>query len=166
MLQASEEISLSDLNTEFGGGNKLSDYYRGGGLVADYSTNSGIPPSGEISLSDFYGASNSADFSGSGSNQYGTHYAYSDLSEGSLTPGVFDNETITRVSWAGDEGNESFRVKFLSTSLSSNFFTKVVFRGTTFYTSAASYSNGQWSWVPNPAFAFEEGGSFDMTIHK
>lgn len=59
-LQASGSISLSDIRGEFGGStpDTLSEYYRGGGLVPDTATNAGIPTSGSIALSDFYGAAN------------------------------------------------------------------------------------------------------------
>lgn len=56
-LQTSGPISLGDIATEFGGAapHSLSEYYRGGGLVPDTAANAGIPTSGPISLSDFYG---------------------------------------------------------------------------------------------------------------
>jgi hypothetical protein len=51
-------ISLTDIQTEFGGTNpvSLSEYYKGGTyvLATDYAPN--VPSSGTISLSDFYGA--------------------------------------------------------------------------------------------------------------
>lgn len=51
-------ISLTDIQTEFGGTNpvSLSEYYKGGAyvLTTDYAPN--VPTSGAISLSDFYGA--------------------------------------------------------------------------------------------------------------
>jgi hypothetical protein len=51
-------ISLTDIQTEFGGTNpvSLSEYYKGGAyvLTTDYAPN--VPTSGVISLSDFYGA--------------------------------------------------------------------------------------------------------------
>jgi len=51
-------ISLTDIQTEFGGANpiSLSEYYKGGAyvLTTDYAPN--VPTSGVISLSDFYGA--------------------------------------------------------------------------------------------------------------
>ena len=57
-LQSSGVISLSDLQTEFGGTNpiSMSEYYRGGSYVTD--NNTGVPTSGTISLSNFYGAVN------------------------------------------------------------------------------------------------------------
>lgn len=57
-LQVSGAISILDIATEFGGSapHSLSEYYRGGGLVPDTPTNSGVPTSGAISLANFYGA--------------------------------------------------------------------------------------------------------------
>lgn len=57
-LQTSGAITLTDIQTEFGGSapTSLSEYYRGGTYVGDISLNSGIPTSGAISLTDFYGA--------------------------------------------------------------------------------------------------------------
>lgn len=57
-LQSSGTISLSDIQTEFDGVNpiSLSEYYRNGSYVT--SNNTGVPTSGTIALSDFYGAEN------------------------------------------------------------------------------------------------------------
>jgi hypothetical protein len=49
-LQTSGAISLSDIQSEFGGSNPIS-------LSEYYGAASGIPTSGAISLSNFYGAS-------------------------------------------------------------------------------------------------------------
>lgn len=49
-------ISLSTLNTEFGGGYALSSYYRGGTYVPNTPQNAAIPTTGQISLGNFYGA--------------------------------------------------------------------------------------------------------------
>ena len=56
-LQTSGAISLQDIQNEFGGSHpiSLSEYYRGGGEVGSSNTN--VPTSGQISLSQFYGAS-------------------------------------------------------------------------------------------------------------
>lgn len=58
-LQTSGAISLSDIQTEFGGSNpiSLSEYYAGGSYVPSGTsgTNGAVPTSGAISLSDFYG---------------------------------------------------------------------------------------------------------------
>jgi hypothetical protein len=55
-LPSSGTITLAQIQTEFGGVNPigLSEYYRGGGLTTP--NNTGVPTSGAISLSNFYGA--------------------------------------------------------------------------------------------------------------
>ena len=62
-IQVSGAISLSDIQTEFGGANpiSLSEYYRNGTYVPPGAT--AIPESGAIDLSDFYGADNQFAFS-------------------------------------------------------------------------------------------------------
>lgn len=91
-LQSSGTITLAQIQTEFGGSNpiSLSEYYRGGSLVPDTATNSGIPTSGAIALNDFYGAA-------AGSNDLtitignsGSVYGYIDGTYGSV-----DNDTLT-----------------------------------------------------------------------
>ena len=62
-LPTSGQISLDDLRVEFGGpttNNRLSLYYAGAGLVpaGTVGVNGPVPSSGQISLSDFYGTSN------------------------------------------------------------------------------------------------------------
>lgn len=56
-IQGSGQITINDIITEFGGTSphSLSEYYRGGSLVPDASSNSSVPTSGQIELSDFYG---------------------------------------------------------------------------------------------------------------
>jgi hypothetical protein len=56
-LQSSGTIKISELATEFNDltPNSLSEFYRAGGKVPDIAANSGVPTSGAISLSDFYG---------------------------------------------------------------------------------------------------------------
>jgi hypothetical protein len=58
-LPITGKITLGDIRDEFGGSNpvKLSDYYKGGGLVPDIFNNESVPTSGTIKISDFYGAS-------------------------------------------------------------------------------------------------------------
>lgn len=59
-LPSSGAISINSLVGEYGGSapHSLSEYYRGGGLVANHANNSSVPTSGTISLSNFYGQSN------------------------------------------------------------------------------------------------------------
>ena len=55
-------ISINSLVGEYGGSgsHSLSEYYRAGSFVANHSNNSSVPTSGTISLSNFYGQSNTA----------------------------------------------------------------------------------------------------------
>ena len=55
-----QAISMTTLNTEFGGGFALSSYYRGGAFVPNTPTNAAIPTSGTIALGNFYGSANRA----------------------------------------------------------------------------------------------------------
>lgn len=61
-LPSSGALSLSDIQTEFGGSNPISlnEYYAGGGLVPSGTTgtNGAVPSSGAISINNFYGTSN------------------------------------------------------------------------------------------------------------
>ena len=49
-------LAISDIHAEFGGNRKLSNYYRGGGLVPNVSKNYSISTGGRIANSMFYGA--------------------------------------------------------------------------------------------------------------
>lgn len=55
-LPASGSISLSQIIAEFGGGSKITDFYRGGALVPNTAQNANIPTSGQIAFTQFYGA--------------------------------------------------------------------------------------------------------------
>ena len=59
-LPNSGRLGLSNIQSEFGGGNpaNISEYYRGGRYVPNASTNNSIPTGGKIDISDFYGTSN------------------------------------------------------------------------------------------------------------
>lgn len=128
-LQTTGPISIDDLRNEFAGGTNsiLSNYYRGVNFVPDTSTNSGIPTSGEIKLSDFYGGSNLVDVS------YTQHRPFYSLSE-------FNACNITNIS--------------VVYQISSIFnFTQTIYSDSSGINTAPSgwYSNGtgvrQWSGV-------------------
>lgn len=55
-LPASGQIALSQIIAEFGGGTKLTDFYKGGLYVPNTAQNAAVPTSGEIKNTDFYGA--------------------------------------------------------------------------------------------------------------
>ena len=85
-LQSSGAISLSDIQTEFGGTNpiSMSEYYRGGAYVTD--NNTGVPTSGTIDIGDFYGAVNQFSYTFSSSTQE-----------------VDLNSTLTTAGWNGSD---------------------------------------------------------------
>lgn len=58
-LPTSGTITLLEIQTEFGAptGTGLLSFYRGGTYVPNTTANSGVPTSGTISVTDFYGAS-------------------------------------------------------------------------------------------------------------
>ena len=60
------DLQFSEIQTEFGGSNPIgiSEYYSGGSNVGANTGN--IPASGEIQLSDFYGAANYVAISATG----------------------------------------------------------------------------------------------------
>lgn len=62
-ITSSGAISLSNIQSEFGGVNpiSLSEYYRNGAYIPSGATS--VPTSGAIGISDFYGTSNSYGFS-------------------------------------------------------------------------------------------------------
>lgn len=63
-IPASGQISLTTIQTEYGGSNpiSLSEYYRGGTYVPNSTTTATIPTSGAISVSNFYSTSNTQEF--------------------------------------------------------------------------------------------------------
>ena len=59
-LPSSGPITMANIQSEFGGVNPISltEYYRGGSYVAASAPTVGIPASGAIKMTDFYGKSN------------------------------------------------------------------------------------------------------------
>lgn len=81
-LQTSGAISLSQVQTEFGGANpiSMSEYYAGGANVPGSTSgvNGAVPESGTISMSKFFGTSDVA-FSPSGGTSAGAPQSLSDF---------------------------------------------------------------------------------------
>lgn len=145
-LQASGPISLSDIQTEFGGTNpiSLSEYYAGGVYVP--SGTGSIPSSGTISLSDFYGTSaalvvtvTEAAFDGGGFECKGfslqNTYRVSDSSSpsthsafGSRTPTTVNGVTIRALYERYDKSVYQFEV-CLGGTRPKDFFTSINVQG-------------------------------------
>lgn len=104
-IVGSGTVALSDIQTEFGGSNpiSLSEYYRGGAYTT--ANNTGVPTSGEISISDFYGAV--ADVSGT--QEYTTAGSYN-----WTVPAGVTSVTVTTTGGAGGgaSGYYTYNSKF------------------------------------------------------
>jgi len=91
-LQTSGAISLSQIQTEFGGANPIamSEYYAGGANVPSSTSgvNGAVPASGTISMSKFFGTSD-VSFSPNGGTSAGTAVALSN------TGNLYASVTIT-----------------------------------------------------------------------
>ena len=61
-IVASGTISINSLVGEYGGSapHAMNEYYKGGSLVSNHSNNANVPTSSTISLSNFYGQSNTS----------------------------------------------------------------------------------------------------------
>jgi hypothetical protein len=102
-IKSSGPLGLdADIANEFGGGrpHSLSEYYRGGGLVPPAaSANPGVPTSGQISISDFYGARNA------------TIISYQLIGGGGHGGfGLFNGDLVGSGSRNGDGGASQFRI--------------------------------------------------------
>lgn len=166
-LQASGAISIADLKDMFGGGlsNSLNQYYRGGGIVPDKAENIGIPTTGILSLSDFYGQG-PARFSGIAAYSVPTSTARPDGLNGTMSPGSLNGENITQASWSGDSGNIRFSITFENTALPVDFFDSIYFRGYVFNTSSVDiFNNGTWTWEPASGSNLQYGGAYNIDIY-
>lgn len=99
-LQSSGAISLSQIQTEFGGANPIgmSEYYAGGANVPGSTSgvNGAVPASGAISVSKFYGTSDVA-FTPSGGASAGSPQALGDFATypATATETISCNQTAT-----------------------------------------------------------------------
>ena len=99
-LPSSGALSFSQIQGEFGGSNpiSLSEYYRGGPLVASIPNTSPIPSSGTISVNNFYGTSSVVP------NDRAIQYTYGVTQSGgkfptvtrspNISPGSFNNAAM------------------------------------------------------------------------
>ena len=110
-LPNSGPLSLSSIQGEFGGSNpiSLSEYYRGGPLVAAIANTSPIPSSGAIAVSNFYGTSASVPNDLTGSYKFGSN------TTGGKFPTTIYSPTIT--SGNNGPGGAWFNQSFVSASV-------------------------------------------------
>lgn len=112
MTIGTSNITLSAIQTEFGGSNpiSLSEYYAGGANVN--STQPNIPSSGTIDFADFSGAQNTMQFSATlvYVSVYGqTYWTYGYNDGGADTGSISPQRCLLRNKWEGDDGTVSFR---------------------------------------------------------
>jgi len=96
-LPSSGTLSIQDIVDEFGGTapHSLSEYYRGGAYVP--SSNTGVPTSGTISLSDFYGASAATVVTVTEGSYAGASSFYGFANNGKLYDPVYDGTSAVGV---------------------------------------------------------------------
>ena len=96
-LPSSGQLSINDIVGEFGGSapHSLSEYYRGGSFVSNSATNSNVPTSGQIKITDFYGAADNL-YAGTVTNGYANldlgqfgNFFYRGFKGGSSQQGLF-----------------------------------------------------------------------------
>ena len=90
-IPGSGALSLSAIQTEYGGSNpiSLSEYYRGGSLVPTSSSTAGIASSGAITMSSFYGTSNRVQITLTISSNINNYNIFSNKS-GAYVAGISD----------------------------------------------------------------------------
>lgn len=162
-LQTSGAISLSDIQTEFGGSNPIS-------LSEYYGAASGIPASGTISLSNFYGASAGWTLTQGVS---GSFYGYG-TGVGSISPSTLNGANLITVglSVITIKGSTSYLfIVAVSGNRAQNFFASIneSSLGTKTTASANSFAydsnsgNTTWTWQLTSAPANWDG-SGDLTV--
>jgi hypothetical protein len=157
-VTGSAPISITDISDEFGGDlpHSLTEYYRGGSLVPDYPQNSGIPTSGAISLTQFYGASDVAPYADWSTTQTtGLRSSGKSWAERGYLAGVFggmddttvDGQSGTTISAAYYRlGLDTASYLKLTLANGSDNWANFVVNGTTYSRGSASKSGTTWTW--------------------
>ena len=177
-LPTSGALSLSDIQTEFGGSNpiSLSEYYAGGLYVPSGTsgTNGAVPTSGEIAVSDFYGTQagitvtvtegNAVTFGVVGFALQNKIVASSEIGYaswqqiGSRTPTTINGVTINGLNFSATKYAEPRFYFTLQGNRAQNFITSLNIQGYGTVTTAAADSYGYisnasqtfWRWNITP----------------
>ena len=165
-LQSSGAISFDNLRTEYSntGSIALSEMYKGGSFVANHSNNPNVPTSGTISMSNFYGANNTAPswsttltiggfssklseygYGNAGANQ-NNNPTYGSVSDNSVD--ILSGAFFRQCKWSSISGG----VVYLEIDGGSTSWSTIVINGTTFTRTNMSLSTHQWTQgsVSNP----------------
>ncbi len=156
-LQSSGAISLSQIQSEWGGSNpiSLSEYYLGS-LPTGRTNYGSIPSSGAIDFADFYGT-NSALANWTTTVTIGSFtivkqqiYGFSNytISYGSISDNTIDtyaNRVVRTLSWGGTT------FSFIVNGAPNSGWTRIIVHNTSFYRSQASYQStggvAIWTWA-------------------
>tara|TARA_R110001592_G_scaffold79210_1_gene237235 strand:- start:132 stop:659 length:528 start_codon:yes stop_codon:yes gene_type:complete len=153
-VTSSAPISITDLVTEFGGStpHALTEYYRGGSLVPNTTTNASVPTSGAISLTDFFGSSSVTNWTtvvtvGVVSGFF-TQSGFSATAFGSLSDTTVDfldgTPTVSRIEFASISQSPIF---FKINGSENTGWTSIQIGSLTLAkSSATSFSDGLWRW--------------------
>lgn len=169
-LQSSGAITLAQVQTEFGGSNpiSMSEYYRGGSYVPSHGGTTGIPSSGQISMSQFYGkqdenpqptswsatlGTGTTSLIGSTSYGYSTYiFTYGSMSDITPTVGTQLNGsssstagcTIVYLAWSYDTKSNlaSFGIYISGKALTSAAFSRISWGSfQNYYSSSANFNS-------------------------
>tara|TARA_B000000532_G_scaffold45817_1_gene34642 strand:+ start:1153 stop:1803 length:651 start_codon:yes stop_codon:yes gene_type:complete len=127
-IVSSGAISINSLVSEYGGSapHSMSEYYRGGSLVANHSNNGNVPTSGTISLSNFYGQNNQSPVNLTCAGTLATFYP------------AINKYNAVRNGVTGNVGNLGSHVPYPSGTITDATFTNS--GGTTTFTLSSFYS--------------------------
>ncbi len=176
-LPSSGAISLSAIASEFGDStpNSISEFYRGGSLVPNSSTNSNVPTSGQISFNQFYGAADqlwstivtvgvltiSAPFGGGTiaqmfgfyDNSVGSNQSLGGMGSASdATVDFYSGAALGGIfTYVANDGASTTHLDFnVEGTISNSGFTSMSVAGTTFNRTDATHSQGNgltvWRW--------------------
>tara|TARA_B100000123_G_C25559204_1_gene353184 strand:+ start:53 stop:646 length:594 start_codon:yes stop_codon:yes gene_type:complete len=152
-------ISINSLVGEYGGSapHSMSEYYRGGGLVANHSNNANVPTSGTIALSNFHGQSNTSPTDNQVSFTSGS-YAVPGAKFGDTSYGVSPlHGSWSDQSFTNSSGSTTFTMKQFTHSVSS-------LASTGYVIIAGNYNNQTWGTVTGYTGAFKQGSTLKTTI--
>lgn len=173
-LPSSGPLSLNDIKGEFGGPTSpsLGDYYAGGTYVPAGTTGTygAVPPSGTISIRNFYGTSKALDVLTVTTGTFGTvpdrFRGFSSGIFGSISPttsAIYGGASVISFFYEedGSFGNPNYRLAISGATNSG--WTQVTIGGTrTLLRASATFLSGEWYWATTDTIisqAFGANGS-------